>query len=355
LADPITTFLSGLFGGGQQQTPPPPGQPSATPAPNPALAPPSGVTGFLSNPLTQGALASYLTYIGAPRTEGRTRGLSQAGLQGLSAFDQARQQQLMVPYRQAQIQNLQGKTGLQAAQTGLATAKASQLTGILDANKNTAAQILALKPTLTPEQQTRADLLAGTIATDSSKVYDPKEVMTALFTDPLTEQKTKAEIAASGAKTDLTKAETGLVPARAAALGAEAGKATAETGAIPARTDAMKASAEASRARASALGAAKPMTADQIEKSAIQAGRAAQAGVKQGTFETKDAFQTRSKKAYDDAYSTEKQRLKTEGAGAKSAIAAAPELPEGWTAGEPDAAGRPTAVDPSGVPHHWEE
>jgi hypothetical protein len=68
---------------------------------------PGGITGFLSNPLFQGALGAYLGAVGSPRDKGLGGAIMSGGLTGLNAFNQAQQQRLEMPLKQAQMQEAQ--------------------------------------------------------------------------------------------------------------------------------------------------------------------------------------------------------------------------------------------------------
>jgi hypothetical protein len=82
--------------------------PSAGPMPTTqAYQQPSGLMGALSNPLIQGALSAYLGAVGSPKGEGLGHALMQGGLTGLGAFNQAQQQQMELPLKQAQLQQAQ--------------------------------------------------------------------------------------------------------------------------------------------------------------------------------------------------------------------------------------------------------
>lgn len=211
MADPITTFLSGLLGGGQQapQAAPPPQQPSAPPQQ-------SGLASFIGNPLVQGALAGYFSGISSPRTQGLGGAIGRGGLGALSAFDQAEQQRTQQPLNQAKLQNLQGQNQLQTAQVGLTGAKQQQLAGIQVANQHTAQVLRSMKSQLDPEQQKRAEILASTIENDTSKVYDPKEVATTLFLQPAQEKNLAASAARSGAETEAIPKKLAIDEAKAA-------------------------------------------------------------------------------------------------------------------------------------------
>ena len=212
-----------------QQQPAPSGTaPSAAAAPPPAsmLQPQTGIAGFLANPLTQGALSAYFSALRTPKAAGRDAVIADAGLGGLSGYSEAQRNKLQLPLLAAQIQNMQSQTGLRGAQTGLAQAHAQQLSGIQQANAQLASQIKQIEPQLSSTQQTRAEVLANSIANDTSKVYDPKEVFQQIYEEPLKEQLTSAQIGASGARTGLEEAQTAAVPARTAATTAEAAAST---------------------------------------------------------------------------------------------------------------------------------
>lgn len=334
MGNPLATFLTSLVGGGQQQAPQ-----AQAPAPS---AQQGGLAGLLSNPLTQGALAAYFGGVGARKGDWG-EAISRGGLSGLSAFDNARQNQLKIPLQQAQIANLQGHGKLETAQTGLAQARTDQLGGIAEANKNTAMQILAMKPHMTSEQQQRADLLAGTIMNDTSKVYDPKEVVTSLFSEPLTEQKTQAEIDNAKASAGRSTAETAAIPKK---LAMEEGKAADDakyhTGELAARNRAIDkptktASKDDDNYQKAYQAAYKEAAANYIKTNTHMWG-----GPKADEV---DAYASKAAQAQAD-------RLFPKGAkGAATAPAAT--LPDGWKAGPVDASGRPTAIDDKGVSHTY--
>lgn len=250
--DAIAKFFGSLAQPQQQAMPQAATQQSSSPM-MPPMQQPSGVAGFLSNPLTQGALSSYLNYIGSPKVLGRGNALRNAGLGGLNAFNEAEFQQQQAPYRQAQLQAMQARIPQYQAQSGLAQARTSQISSIAAANKQTAATLRAMKPQLSIEQQQRADILANTIENDNSKVYDPKEVAVTLFTQPAQE----AEI---GARQKREEAETGLLPTKKAEIEAQTSKARAEEAAVPERVDIERARAERPAKTAAAKSTApKPM------------------------------------------------------------------------------------------------
>ena len=100
------------------------------PAPNvtqnqsmPMPAAPTGIEGALSNPLLQGALATYLGTIGSPRHGGLGRALASGGLGGLQTFNQAEQLKQKLPLEAAQTAEALGTAGLRAAQTRKTSAK----------------------------------------------------------------------------------------------------------------------------------------------------------------------------------------------------------------------------------------
>ncbi len=89
-------------------------------------------TNILGNPLTQAALAGYLGFASSPRYRGFGGAVGSGGLDALQAFSTARQQQLQmpllraktvstlqdIPLKQAQIQGVEAKAGLEKAETG---------------------------------------------------------------------------------------------------------------------------------------------------------------------------------------------------------------------------------------------
>jgi hypothetical protein len=61
------------------------------------------------NPLLQAAITAYLGGISTPRAEGVGRAIGQGGLEGLQAFNQARELQQTIPQQQARTQLLQSQ------------------------------------------------------------------------------------------------------------------------------------------------------------------------------------------------------------------------------------------------------
>jgi hypothetical protein len=245
---------------------------------------------------------------------------------------------------QAKAKALGGLTG--PAALAAYSPDASKYLAIQQTNTAVAQQVLASHP-----NEPFAANVAQSIAQDTSKPYtlaDAEGLIKTHTMEPLEVQGKKAEIA---------KTEAGTAESEASTLQkkAETLRAQAQTETEPLRRKQLQAQADAAEARAKFLGAGKPMTDAQIE-TAARAEASAQVKVPAAGFgESLTGTAAAAKKKWTEAYNAAKQRMKSEAAAGKTAIAAAPELPEGWTAGEPDADGRPTAVDPSGVPHHWEE
>jgi hypothetical protein len=70
----------------------------------------STLTHMLDSPLTQGLASAYFGAISQPKHTSLPGRLGLGGLQGLQAYNQARTQQLDIPYQQAQLQQLQAQT-----------------------------------------------------------------------------------------------------------------------------------------------------------------------------------------------------------------------------------------------------
>lgn len=338
MGNPLATFLTNLVGGGQQQAP----QAQTPQAPAPAPSSGGGLSGFLGNPLVQGALAGYFSGISSPRTQGLGGAIGHGGLGALSAFDSASAAQAQQPLNQAKLSNLQGQNQLQNAQVGLTNTKAQQISGIQTANQKTA-QIIRAMPNLTTEQQQRANLLAGSIENDTSKLYDPAEVAKTIYADPLTEQKTQAEIDNAKASAGRSTAETAAIPKK---LAIEEGKAADDakyhTGELAARNRAIDkptktASKDDDNYQKAYQAAYKEAAANYIKTNTHMWG-----GPKADEV---DAYASKAAQAQAD-------RLFPKGAkGAATAPAAT--LPDGWKAGPVDASGRPTAIDDKGVSHTY--
>ena len=187
-----------------------------------------GAANFLGNPLTQAALSGYFNAIGTPRLQGRGGMIANAGLGALGGYNAAEQRQANAPLTAAKIAGMQNQNQLTSAQAGLTQQKTQQLAGIGSANAALAAQIHAAIPTMTPAQAQRATLLANTIATDTSKVYDPKDAFDAIYQEPLKEAQIQAQTSAATAAGKKSTAETAAIPSEEALREAETARANAE-------------------------------------------------------------------------------------------------------------------------------
>ena len=332
----LMDFFQGLLGTNQPSAPPPQqGAPQATPT----SPPQSGIGALLSSPVAQGALASYFAGISSPKQMGWGGAIGRGGLAGLGAYNQAEQTQAQRPLQQAQLGNLQSQGQLHQAEVGLKNVQTQNLAGISEANKKTAQQLIAMKPHLNPDQQQRADLLAGTIMNDTSKVYDPKEVVATLFTEPLQEQKIQADIGRSGAEATRAKAETEAIPKK---LAVDEGKLAEDTryhtGELAARGRAI----DVSEKKATTGG--KPESPSMVAKRGIDTLKTLR-----GEFEASMNPISRMRYKPDDLATY------VVGKGINPANGQPlPPLPEkGWRYEYRD--GEAKAIDPSGTPHHWEE
>jgi hypothetical protein len=358
LADILSSLWQALSGGGQQVQALPPLSPSGQNAPNqptmPTMQQPSGIAGVLANPAVQGALASYFAGISSPRQMGWGGAIGRAGLAGLGQYGQAAAQQAELPYRQAMTQKTMAEAQQEQAKaqalgnlTGPAALAAyapdaSKYLSIQQTNTEVAKQVLAAHP-----NEPFAANVAQSIASDTSKPYTLSDAETVI------KSHTMAPLEQKGKEAEIASTEAGTLQKRAETL-----KAQADAELDPVRKQALLANAQKAEAQAKFLGQAKPMTAGEVERAAIAAGNAARQTAKQGTFESKDAFQQRAQKAYDDAYNAEKQRLQSEDKKAKSAVAASPDdplslIPEGGTPAISDD-GTHGYVDSSGAFHSVE-
>ena len=276
----LKTLASALLGQSQQQPVPPQPQ-GVSSSPSTAAPPPQqagfmqGAASLIGNPLTQAALGGYFNAIGTPKMQGRGARFANAGLGAMNAFNAAEQAQSQAPLNAAKIAGMQQQNALTGAQAGLTSAKTQQIAGIPAANAALAAQIHAAIPSMTPTQAQRATVIANTIATDTSKVYDPKEAFTAIYQEPLKEAQIQAQTGATAATTKKTEAETGAIPSEIALRNAEAGHVGAETAAIPARTALETAEAGAIPARTDLT---KAETAAIPERLKLEGERASAAG-----------------------------------------------------------------------------
>lgn len=214
---------------GAAGTPPP--SASAAPAPSPDFM--TGLEHGLSNPLLQGAIASYLGTIGSPRREGWSRALAHGGLAGLGTFNQAEQQKSQLPLQAAQLAAEQQKIPQLQAQTKLDNARTEKLAGDPAANA-ASADSLAVMAQSEPSPAKKAiyttlapAVRAGTIGMD--------KVMTLAMSEDLN----GARVEAAKASAKKSEAETGLIPtkekeinAHIGEMGTASGRNVAETGKI---------------------------------------------------------------------------------------------------------------------------
>ena len=236
----LANAIGGLFnGGGQTVQPIPPLSPSGGPVPGapPAQTPPAGavpsppaggspssgggfmqgVGNFLGSPLTQAALSGYFGAIGSPRKAGLGGMLSRGGLSGLSAYDAAQEAQQKAALQSAQIGQAQAGIPLTQAQTQLTQAQAGQIAGIKQHNSQVAAALMSASSTMQPAQKQAATTIANMIANDTSKAYDPTQLLNAIYTDPVKAQEAIAN-------TNLATARAGAIPSEIAKNTAAANK-----------------------------------------------------------------------------------------------------------------------------------
>lgn len=225
LLDYLSTLGQAIMGNipQQPQAPATPQQQGATPQSGGFM---QGATNFLSNPLTQGALGAYFGAIGAPRRSGLGGMLSQGGLTGLNAFNQAetgrtKQEQEQLALQQAQLaaqqaaQRQQVFSGLSPQQQQVATfpslASFQQKAAIQEANKQSVAAFQAMHP----NDQTAAAFSQA--YTQSDKYVAPGDIEKDYqehLQAPVKQKETETRIAEQEAQTERLK--------RAPAAGTEA-------------------------------------------------------------------------------------------------------------------------------------
>ena len=225
-----------------------------------------GLSGFLSNPLTQGALGAYLGTISQPRGAGLSRALAAGGLEGLGAYNQARNTQLLPYLMAANLMKSQAQTGLAQATTGLRTAQATRL----QPNPQLAQhfQVLAQDPGTSPAAKQIYSMLAEGVA--NGTIDGTKAAQVAANED------------INGAKALLIKAQTGEAQAGIGQKQAETALAQGKAGEIPAeeaRLAAQTKEANTGAARNAAQAAAVP--ADTATKSASAAANVSKAETEQ--------------------------------------------------------------------------
>ena len=236
----LANAIGGLLnGGGQTVQPIPPLSPSGGPVPGalPAQTPPAGavpsppaggspssgggfmqgVGNFLGSPLTQAALSGYFGAIGSPRKAGLGGMISRGGLSGLSAYDAAQEAQQKAALQSAQIPQVQASTAQTQANTQLTQAQAGQIAGIKQHNSQVAAALMSASSTMQPAQKQAATTIANMIANDTSKAYDPTQLLNAIYTDPVKAQEAIAN-------TNLATARAGAIPSEIAKNTAAANK-----------------------------------------------------------------------------------------------------------------------------------
>lgn len=219
-------------------TPPP--SASAAPAPTGFMA---GLEHGLSNPLLQGAIASYLGTIGSPRREGWGRALAHGGLAGLGTFNQAEQQKSQLPLQAAQLAAEQAKTPELQAATKLSQARTEKLAGDPAANAAAADSLAVMAQNeVNPTKKSIymmsiPGVRAGTVGMD--------KVMTLAMSGNLND----ARVEAAKASAKKSEAETGLIPTKEKEINAHIG----EMG-----TASSKNVAEAEHARSETAGGSGP-------------------------------------------------------------------------------------------------
>jgi hypothetical protein len=222
-AGPSTTSIVG-----------PGGAPAATPTPatTPAATSPGGLTGFLSNPLVEGALGAGLGYLAQPRGQGLKRRLGVAGLTGLEGFESAEAAQAKLPQQQAELQKTQAEA--QVAQQKAAYGKQHpdsagpadylKLQAIKENNANLAREFQGGSANLPPDQRKIADAIAAT-AYGSTKALTYKDLIDAHIAavkDPYALKEVLADLAAKKAKTAADTARAGYENAAATRVRASA-------------------------------------------------------------------------------------------------------------------------------------
>lgn len=229
MGNPLATFLTSLVGGGQQQAP-------QAQAPAPAPSSGGGLSGFLGNPLVQGALAGYFSGISSPRTQGLGGAIGHGGLGALSAFDSATTAQAQQPYQQALTQEAQAKAqaDLQKNQTFGNLSPTQQTTaqfpevgkqaGILQANKQLGSQVIQMFPN-NPKAVAYADSIKDDMAVPHSmddaikSINSEEQAPLDLKKKQSDIDKATADIAGTNATTANTKATTAKTTAETGLVG----------------------------------------------------------------------------------------------------------------------------------------
>ena len=210
-AGPSTTSIVG-----------PGGAPAATPTPatTPAATSPGGLTGFLSNPLVEGALGAGLGYLAQPRGQGLMRRLGVAGLTGLEGFESAEAAQAKLPQQRAELQKAQADAQLaqQKAAYGAAHPDSAGPAGYLKMqaikqnNTNVAKQFKwgSDSANLPPSERKIADAIAFAAAGSTKELTykDLIEAHVAAVKDPYALKEVLADLAEKKAKTTEEKART---------------------------------------------------------------------------------------------------------------------------------------------------
>jgi hypothetical protein len=347
LADILSTLWQTLSGAPQVASP------QQAPTTIPTMQQPSGLSGVLANPAVQGALASYFAGISSPKSQGWGGAIGRAGLAGLGQYGSASAQQAELPYRQAMTQealaNAQAAKQKADALKGLSgpaamaayAPDASKYLSTQQTNNAVAQQVLA------SHKEPFAANVAQSIASDTSKPWtltEAEALIKAHAMEPLEQKGKEAEVASTEAGTLQKQAETL--------------KARADAELDPVRKQTLLAQANAANARAKFLGQSKPMSEKDIE-AAARAEATAQVKVPPAGFgESLTGTAAAAQKKWNEVYNAAKQRLRTEGASAKSTVAASPDdplslIPEGGTPAIGDD-GSHGYVDSSGAFHSVE-
>ena len=284
MANPLLDFFGSLLGATPSQQP----QPAPTPGFSSIAGPPSpgvtaqqttpahyGLMDVLGSPGAQGALATYFSLLAQPRTGGWARGLGNAGLGGLQAFEGARAEQGKLPLQQAELAKAQAEVPKMQAETQNLMQTMQQRKQMVDqfdkdpryANMDPL-QKMSIRQGLTEGKIDPAML--GLTPYQKAELGLKKETMTS-------EEKHRQ------AEEDISRQHLGIESATA---GSEMALRGAEMGEIPLRRKALEASVGLSEARSKFLTSGGPPLTDAQMHALAKSQAAAEVKVPApGTFE----------------------------------------------------------------------
>jgi len=385
-ATPASPYLQGAQVAAQQGTP------------QSASDIPIQKPGLLDNPYLQGALGAYFGAISSPRQLGWGGAIGRGGLGGLSAYESAKKAQYEPYMLRAQIQHLGAQTAAEQAKAGLDISKTGQISGIADHNTALAGQLrlAAQQPGMDPHVRDQYLANAAAIEGDKTKAWDPTTAFSKpweIGKDIATAQAEQQKVIESQAK---LPGELGIQQAQIQRDLAETTKALDDASLTADRRLELQAHVGELQGQLQlinqqvAAGGVKP----QLKEITLPSGQQGLITGTPGTVLPQGAYfggkpppaqALANQKAFLAMWQSQHpvgrfvggptpEDIRAAGLdpntwmpigmsaapAARPATAAqkggaAPALPAGWKMGPPDASGRPTAIDASGVPHHWED